>query len=186
VQRRGDGQVRVVGSFGVARWDSGEWHLEPPFGSWLQRAACGLDDDASTCLDRLLRFAVHDLGASGIGSLLILGASDTADFEERMSAPPPLHVDRPSDLGPLRHVLSQVDGAALFRLDGTLEHLGVRLVPSPEAERSVDPLGGTRHTAARRFSADDPAAVVIAVSEGGPVTVFRQGRVIGRSDPAQT
>jgi hypothetical protein len=183
VQRRADGLVRVVGSFGVARWDGGDWHVEPPFGSWLRQAAGGLDDSTSAVLDRTLRFAVHDLGAAGIGSLLILGASDGASFERRMSTPPPLHIDRPSDLGPLRHVLSQVDGAALLDSDGTLRHLGVRLVPSAESERDVDAMGGTRHTAARRYSADDPAAVVVAVSESGPVTVFRNGGVIGRSEP---
>jgi DNA integrity scanning protein DisA with diadenylate cyclase activity len=56
-------------------------------------------------------------------------------------------------------------------------------VPSPDAERDVEATGGTRHTAARRYSADDPEAVVVAVSESGPVTVFRAGRIIGRSDP---
>ncbi len=183
VQRRADGPVRLVGSFGVARWDAGSWHLEPPLWSWLQRAACGLDESTSEVLDAILRFAVHDLGAAGIGSLLILGANLEASFEQRLSTPPPLHIDRPSDLGPLRHVLSQVDGAALLDSDGTLKHLGVRLVPSAESEREVEAMGGTRHTAARRYSADDPSAVVVAVSESGPVTVFRQGRIIGRSEP---
>lgn len=182
VQRRADGLVRVVGSFGVARWESGEWHIEPPFGSWLRRASCGLDSATLPTLERLLRFAVHDLGSSAIGALLILGARGSAAFEERLSPPPPLHIDRPSDLGPLRHVLSQVDGAALFDADGTLRSLGLRLVPSAESERSVAPTGGTRHTAARRYSADEPDAVVVAVSESGPVTVFRHGEVIGRSE----
>lgn len=182
VQRRADGLVRVVGSFGVARWESGDWHIEPPFGSWLERASWGLDGASLPTLDRLLRFAVHDLGSSGIGALLILGAQGSATFEQRLSPPPPLHVDRPSDLGPLRHVLSQVDGAALFDSDGTLRSLGLRLVPSAASERSVAPTGGTRHTAARRYSADEPDAVVVAVSESGPVTVFRRGEVIGRSD----
>ena len=186
VQRRADGLVRVVGSFGVARWEAGDWHLEPPFGSWLERAACGLDATSLPTLEGLLRFAVHDLGSSGIGALLVLGAAHSATFEERLSPPPPLHVDRPSDLGPLRHVLSQVDGAALFDTDGTLRNLGLRLVPSAESERSVAPTGGTRHTAGRRYSADEPDAVVVAVSESGPVTVFRRGEVIGRSDAGTT
>ena len=183
VQRRGDGLVRVVGRFGVARWDGADWQLEPPFDSWLRRVAAGLDDAVGDLLDRTLRFAVHDLGSAGVGSLLVLGAGPGARFEQRLSPPPPLRLDRPSDLGPLRHVLSQLDGAAVFDLDGTLRHLGVRLVPSLDAERDVEAMGGTRHTAARRYSADDPEAVVVAVSDSGPVTVFRGGRIIGRSDP---
>ena len=62
--------------------------------------------------------------------------------------------------------------------------LGVRLVPSADAEAAIGALGGTRHTSARRYSHDDPDAVVIAVSEDGPVTVFRHGDVVGRSPQA--
>ena len=47
--------------------------------------------------------------------------------------------------------------------------------------RVIGALGGTRHTSARRYSHDDPEAVVIAVSEDGPVTVFRRGDVVGHS-----
>jgi len=180
VQRRPDGGVRLAGSFGVARWDGTGWHVEPPFESWLRRASCGLGDDG-VVLDRLLRFAVHDLGAAGIGALFVLGGAQRDGFEQRLASPPALHVDHPSDLGPLRHVLTQVDGAALIDRDGVLRHLGVRLVPSVAAERSIDALGGTRHTSARRYSFDDPEAIVVAVSEDGPVTVFRGGRIVGRS-----
>ena len=38
-----------------------------------------------------------------------------------------------------------------------------------------------RHTSGRRYSFDDPAATVIVVSEDGPVTVLRNGELIGRS-----
>jgi DNA integrity scanning protein DisA with diadenylate cyclase activity len=80
-------------------------------------------------------------------------------------------------------VLTQTDGAALFDADGRLLALGALLIPTADAEVSVGPVGGTRHTSARRYSHDDPEAVVIAVSEDGPVTVFRRGDVIGRSHP---
>ncbi len=38
-----------------------------------------------------------------------------------------------------------------------------------------------RHTSARRYSYDDPQATVIVVSEDGPVTVLRNGRLLGSS-----
>ena len=38
-----------------------------------------------------------------------------------------------------------------------------------------------RHTAARRYSFDDPTATVIVVSEDGPVSVLRKGKVLGSS-----
>lgn len=189
VQRRPDTGVRVVGSFGVARWDGSGWHVEPPFGSWFERASCGLTGEQSLIFDRLLRFAVHDLGALGIGALFVFGGEYDARrpgafelrLEERMAAPPPLRLDRPTDLGPLRHVLGQIDGAAFVDATGVLRQLGVRLIPSAAAEETVSPIGGTRHTSARRYSADDPDAIVVVVSDDGPVTVFRAGAVIGRS-----
>jgi hypothetical protein len=181
VQRRPDGGVRLVGAWGVARWDGSSWYLEPPFDTWLQRASCGLADDETAILDRLLRFAVHDLGAAGIGALFVLGGRRSGSVETRLATPPPLRVDRPTDLGPLRHVLGQVDGAAFVDADGVLRELGARLVPSADAEDLIAPVGGTRHTSARRYSFDDPDAIVVAVSEDGPVTVFRSGRIVGRS-----
>ena len=62
-----------------------------------------------------------------------------------------------------------------------LRQLGVRLVPSNAAEETVEAFGGTRHTSGRRYSYDDPFATVIAVSEDGPVSVLRNGEVLGRS-----
>ena len=135
-------------------------------------------------LEALLRFAVHDLGSLGIGALLIYrpDGEPGPPVEERLpTPPPPLKIRRASHLAPLRHALGQVDGAAVFDGDGVLRQLGVRLVPSATSEETVDALGGTRHTSGRRYSYDDPSATVIAVSEDGPVTVLRNGAVLGRS-----
>ncbi|MFP5487396.1 MAG: diadenylate cyclase, partial [Acidimicrobiia bacterium] len=122
---------------------------------------------------------------AAIGTLLVYGLTvderRAARIERRLPTPPPLNVTRPTDLAPLRHVLTQLDGAAVFDDAGTLVDLGARLVPSLEAEAAVAPLRGTRHTNARRFSHDHPGGVLIAVSDEGPVTVFRAGDVVGRS-----
>jgi len=71
--------------------------------------------------------------------------------------------------------------APLFDDQGVLRQLGVRLVPSDAAEGAVEAFGGTRHTSARRYSFDDPRSTVIAVSEDGPVSVMRNGVILGRS-----
>jgi DNA integrity scanning protein DisA with diadenylate cyclase activity len=183
VQRHPTGAVRVVGPFGVFRWDGRTWHHEPPIGTWVDEVvACGTHGDRDV-IEGLLEFAVHDLGARGIGAILLYRAdgASPASIELRMPPPPPLDLRRPSDLAPLRHALSQIDGAAVVDRDGILRELGVRLVPSPEAETAVDGLRGMRHTSGRRYSFDDPGATVIVVSEDGPVTVLRGGEVIGRS-----
>jgi DNA integrity scanning protein DisA with diadenylate cyclase activity len=93
-------------------------------------------------------------------------------------------VDSPADLAPLHHVLGQVDGAAFFDETGALRQLGAKLLPSRESESVVEAFRGTRHTSAVRYSYDDPAALVVVVSEDGPVTVLRAGRVLGRSGTA--
>ncbi|MGH9248361.1 MAG: diadenylate cyclase [Acidimicrobiales bacterium] len=187
VQRHPAGSVRVVGSFGVLRWEGFSWHLEPPVDSWIDVvAACPLYGDPEV-LQAILEFAVHDLGSMGIGSLLVYRPDPAPGpaVEERLPTPPPLQIRTPAHLAPLRHALAQIDGAAIIDTDGVLRLLGVRLVPSQQAEETVEAFGGTRHTSGRRYSHDDPLATVIAVSEDGPVSVLRNGAVLGRSDKAE-
>jgi hypothetical protein len=183
VQRHPSGAVRVVGPFGVLRWEGLAWHCEPPVSSWVD-AFSGLPPQGHRqVLEAMLTFAVHDLGSQGLGATLVYECGDSAGqgVEETLPAPPPLQIRSPSHLAPLRHALGQVDGAALFDRDGVLRRLGVRLVPSRRAESEVPALSGTRHTSALRHSYDNPAATVIAVSEDGPVSVLRNGEVLGRS-----
>jgi hypothetical protein len=184
VQRHPAGSVRVVGDFGVLRWEGTTWHHEPPVRSWINTVTACPEHGDPDVLEAMLEFAVHDLGSLGIGALLIYRPdNDTPGppVEERLPPPPPLRMRRATHLAPLRHALSQVDGAAVFDADGVLRRLGVRLVPSGAAEETVEALGGTRHTSGRRYSHDDPLATVIAVSEDGPVSVLRNGAVLGRS-----
>lgn len=186
VQRHPAGLVRIVGEFGVLRWNGMDWHHEPRVSSWLDLVhACGPFGDRAV-VETLLEFAVHDLGARGIGATLVYRPNERLEssFEDRLATPPPLRIMRPTDLAPLRHALAQVDGAALFDEDGVLRRIGVRLVPTARAEAEVDGFRGTRHTSGRRYSADDPTATVMVVSEDGPVTVMRGGRVVGASTAA--
>jgi hypothetical protein len=186
VQRHPSGVTRLVGAFGVLRWDGIAWHHEPPVSTWIDAVGACSDHGNRDVLAELLEFAVHDLGARGVGALLIYRPDDDApapEYEMRLPAPPILRIGEAYDLAPLRHVLAQVDGAAVFDREGALRHLGVRLVPSVAAESDVDGYRGMRHTAGRRYSYDDPAATVIVVSEDGPVTVLRKGELMGRSSP---
>ena len=173
----------MVGSFGVLRWQGFRWHHEPPVGTWIDAVTASADHGDPEVLEALLEFAVHDLGSRGIGSLLVYrpDGEPGPPVEERLPTPPPLRIRQASHLAPLRHALAQVDGAAIFDAEGVLQLLGVRLVPSNAAEATVEAFGGTRHTSGRRYSYDDPLATVIAVSEDGPVSVLRNGAVLGRS-----
>jgi DNA integrity scanning protein DisA with diadenylate cyclase activity len=175
--------VRVVGSFGVLRWEGLVWHHEPPVSSWAEEIERRPSIGDPQVLMALLSFAVHDLGSLGIGALLVYRADheDGPPLEDPLPTPPPLHILAATHLAPMRHALAQVDGAAVFSPDGVLRQLGARLAASPETINAVAALGGTRHTSGLRYSYDDPSATVIAVSEDGPVTVLRHGHVLGRS-----
>jgi DNA integrity scanning protein DisA with diadenylate cyclase activity len=185
VQRGDGGLIRLVGAFGVVRWERYNWHHEPPVRTMVERVANARRAHEWVIIEALLTFAVHDLGAAGIGALLVYRTTDMPGpvVEERLAPPPELSIGEPLHLAPLRHALAQTDGAAIFDTSGTLRRLGARLVPSRAAEAAIDPLGGTRHTSARRYSFDDPEAVVIAVSESGPVSVLRDGEVLATSRP---
>lgn len=187
VQRHPAGSVRVVGRFGVLRWEGFSWHHEPPVSSWIDGITASEAHGDPRVIEAMLEFAVHDLGSLGIGSLLIYRpqAEPGPPVEERLPTPPPLRIRWAAHLAPLRHALAQIDGAAIFDTMGVLRRLGVRLVPSTAAEATVEPFGGTRHTSGRRYSHDDPLATVIAVSEDGPVSVLRNGEVLGRSPYGQ-
>jgi len=182
VQRHPNGVVRLVSRDGLWRWNGLDWHHEPLVAHWTDALHACTDDDGRRVLPELLTFAVHDLGARGIGALLVYRPGEQLGaLQERLPAPPPLSITTPEDLSPLRHVLAQIDGAAVFDAGGVLRHLGVRLVPSAEAEADVDGFRGMRHTTARRYSYDEPGSTVVVVSEDGPVTVLRNGVILGRT-----
>ncbi len=183
VQRHPKGTVRVANEQGVWRWERFDWHHEPHVDAWVDLFSACTHEEAAPVLRAMLEFAVHDLGSLGIGAILIhrAGREPGPPVEARLPLPPALEITRPLTLAPLRHALAQVDGAAVFDASGTLRQLGVRLVPTVEAERSVPGLRGMRHTSSLRYSHDDPSATVIVVSEDGPVTVMRAGKVLGSS-----
>jgi len=186
VQRHPAGVVRAVGAFGVLRYEGIDWQLELPIERWLDIGGCAGGPLTSELLDRTLRFAVHDVSARRIGATFVVSPNGRLlpSAEVRYGPPPELSIERPADLAPLYHILGQLDGAAVFDETGTLRHLGVRLVPSSQAEADVDAYRGTRHTSALRYSYDDPAATLVVISEDGPVSVLRAGRRLGQSGTA--
>jgi hypothetical protein len=135
VQRHPTGIVRVVGPYGVFRWAGLGWRHEPLVSHWIDGLA-GADHEERHVLHRLLEFAVHDLGARGIGAILVYRADEslTLSHELRLTTPPRLRITWPMALAPMRHALAQTDGAALFDEEGVLLQIGVRLVPTIEAE----------------------------------------------------
>ena len=85
--------MRLVGGFGVLRTEGFRWHHEPPVDVLLDVVA-DRDLAGRDVTKALIEFAVHDLGARGIGALLILrsGAVQGPAVEERLPVPPTLRL----------------------------------------------------------------------------------------------
>ena len=187
IQRHPGGQVRVFGPAGVVRWDAISWHHDAPLVAWLERLQWLAPELPIEGVSPLLRFAIHELGGRRIGATLIWRPTERTPpahrYEPLVHNAPHLRLDHVGEEAALAQALSQTDGAALFDHAMTLTALGVRLAPSTEAERRIGALGGMRHTSALRYSHDDPHAIVIVVSDAGPVTVMHAGRAVTTADP---
>ncbi len=189
IQRHPGGQVRVFGPAGVVRWNGTRWLHDAPVDAWIMRLTAVAPHVPVDHLRPVLRFAVHELGGRRIGATLIWRPSEHAVASERHEAlvhnVPPLRLGTVGEEGALAQALAQTDGAAVFDSRATLVALGIRLVPSREAEAAVGSMRGMRHTSALRYSYDDPQAIMIVVSEAGPVTLMHAGRAITSVDPGE-
>lgn len=186
IQRHPGGQVRVFGPQGVVRWNGITWHHDAPIDAWMVRLAQVADDLPVDGVRPLLRFAIHELGGRRIGATLIwkrCGTTTTAHTEALVHSVPSLHLADTGEEAAIANALAQTDGAAIFDADCCLEAIGVRLAPSGDAEHRISAMRGMRHTSALRYSFDDPAAIVIVVSESGPVTLMHAGKAITTVDP---
>ncbi len=180
IQRHPTGQVRTYGPAGVVRWDGISWYHEPPIDTLLTSLGSVVDGIPTADLRLLLLFAVHELSPRRIGATLVWRRDrpgDTASRREpRHPRVPTICLGKPGGPAAIANAVAQTDGAAVFSPGCLLSALGVQLVPSTAAKNRIDLVGGTRHTSALRYSYDDADAVVIVVSEDGPVTVMHEGR----------
>jgi len=186
IQRHPGGQVRVFGPAGVVRWNGITWQHDAPIDAWIDRLAQVATDVPIDGVRPLLRFAIHELGGRRIGATLIWKPCDertVTNTEQLVHSVPSLHLADAGEEAAIANALSQTDGAAIFDADCCLRAIGVRLAPSPDAEVRVGALRGMRHTSALRYSFDDPEAILLVVSESGPVTLMHAGKAITTVDP---
>lgn len=188
IQRHSAGEVRVFGPAGVVRWNGTAWHHDAPMDAWIARLATVAPDLPVDGVRPLLRFAIHKLGGRRIGATLIWRPTEhnipPHGHEPLIRNAPRLRLGTIGEEAALAHALAQTDGAAVFDGDAALTALAIRLAPSKLAEQTIGPMSGMRHTSALRYSHDDPHAIVIVVSEAGPVTLMHAGRAITRANPA--
>ena len=190
VQRVRDGLVRVCGPDGVVSWEGVEWRFKPlaeQHAAQVRRVVPQLDAEV---LAGLMELCVHWLSAGQVGATLVVALRGPARLlhyldHSAATTPPPLSVACRDHFPALRSVLAQRDRAALVDPDWTVAALDVGLSWSDRADRMVASVGGMRHTSARRFSFEEPDAVVFVVSQDGPATVFSDGTPVTevRADP---
>ena len=187
VQRRADGSLRLCTSDGVIVWVGHRWRFTPNSARFADVIAHLVPQADRGVLVGLLDLCVHWLSAGRVGATLVwylvegsarVGASPAGLDVSRAIQAPPLSVLERTHRPALLSALAQLDRAVLVQPTGRLTHLNVGLVPSPAAVTTVPAIRGTRHTSARRFSFDEPRAVVAVVSQDGGVTVFSDGAPI--------
>lgn len=180
VQRHPTGQVRTYGPEGVVRWDGIAWYHDEPINDLHRDLSKHVPHIPAEVLRVLLLFAIHELSPRRIGATLVWRPDDGLSIggrsERRYSRVPGVGLSQPGGPAAIANVLAQTDGAAFFDDRGEMVALGVHLVPSDAAKEKIDLVGGTRHSSALRYSFDDLDAVVIVVSESGPVSVMHAGQ----------
>lgn len=181
VQRTAEGVVRICTQDAVIRWDAVEWQVKPQVWRFSPPVLHAVPQADSEVLERLLEFCVQWISPSQVGAILVWFVVDVDQGNlpyVRLSSAQPtplLFATERAEFGAILSALGQMDGAGILMKDGRMTHLGAILQPSERAQQLVAPLGGTRHTSARRFSFDEPRAVVLVVSEAGEISVFSDG-----------
>ena len=178
--------VRIVADGSVISWDGSHWRSRPTAAS-LRDDLVAADPDGGERLVAIAELAIHWLAPSRVGATIVVGLGpggrDSLDLATAV-ATPPLSVVNRRHSSALTAVLRQHDLAVLVDRDGVIRKMAVGLRWSDEAEAAVDDGRGMRHRSAQRFSHDHPKATIVVVSEDGPVTVFRNGRVVATTGPS--
>lgn len=180
------GAVRLFTDGAVVSWHGSGWSSRPTADAVVDAARHRLGDADPDVVVALVELAVHWLSSAHIGATLVLRPRDggPGGFDKATAlALPGLRVTDRRHRGSLVGALSQTDLATLVDPDGHVRYVGVGLLTTEAAEAAVDAQHGMRHRSAQRYSFDQPGAVVVVVSEDGPVTLYRGGEVVASTVP---
>lgn len=185
VQRLPTGTVRVCSGSAVIIWTGSQWLYKPLADEYLRLVTRLAPHADVAVLGGLLELAVHTLAAARVGATLVWNVDGIAPHDPRgglvevtRSGPTPaLSAARRPHFAALRSALGQTDLATIVAADGTVGPIGARLDHTLDAGRLVPPLGGARHTSARRFTYDVPSVLAVVASASGRVTIMSGGAV---------
>jgi DisA bacterial checkpoint controller nucleotide-binding len=192
IQRTPAGAVKVFTPGRLYVFEHDEWRVKPYAATRLPtlwRISDRISDRRGHRVARLLLdFCVHLLSARHVGATLVWLLSstwDTVKTRAPLAGPgqPPAVQLRLNERGfeeAFATLLAGIDGACVLERNGKLVRVKVKLDASERAGGCVAAEGGTRHTSAKRFSFDEPRAIVFVVSQDGPVTVYSDGIAVLR------
>ena len=182
IQKDSAGITKVMHETGITIHNDRQWWLKRSVISVLDQVRIHVPQVGVHLLRNILEFAFHHLSPRNIGATLVLYLTESgADLESMRSADTvnlrdlSLNISDSTVTSVIRDLLACNDGATIITPNGAIVGVGSHLRYSSRSADLVSQHKGTRHTSARRFSFDEPRAVVVTVSEDGPVTVFSDG-----------
>ncbi|MDX1659180.1 MAG: diadenylate cyclase [Nitriliruptorales bacterium] len=180
IRRADDGHVSVVTEAGVAVWDGTRWLQKPHADRATDLLHGTLADTNPDVLEGLMELCLHWLMPARVGAVVVWHPAKHADeldgLEGIRTLTPVLTVTNELHRPALRSAVSQADGAVLVGPAGDVLAYGATLLPTQQAIAEIPPSGGTRQTSAHRFSFDHPEAVIVSVSDDGPLTLYNDGK----------
>jgi DisA bacterial checkpoint controller nucleotide-binding len=172
------GVTRLFTSAATIEWSGYRWSARPTAQAQFELLKPYIRGIAAPVLSGLLELAVHWLSPGRVGATLVVPVShgDSGLDLGNAIAVPRLSAKNRHHYPAILSALMQTDLATAVDERGGINHIGVGLHWSDDAETAVDASRGMRHRSAARYTYDHPEAVAIVVSEDGPVTVFHHGK----------
>ncbi len=182
-----EGRVQVLAGEYVFALERARWKRHPTSAAYVRRLAAWSERamNRAHVAQGLLDLAVHTLSPGRVGATLVWLSDDdrtgVGGLLGHGGTVPPLPVSQRPIHRAVANLLGQHDGATLLSPDGRLLCAGVELLGDPDSD--VVRHRGMRHRSAARFSRLRPEAVVVVVSEDGPVSIYLDGVDITRDTP---
>lgn len=172
-----DKRTRVFTKHAIFVYENGEWIRRPLASSVVGAVLDAVPQATCDVVESLLVFGYHVLSPGNVGSTIVLWLDD------KMGQPPAaedcgsirLNFLNEEHVPLLRSLVAMRDGAAFVSSDGYLRSIENHLKYSQKSEEIVPQSHGTRHTSAQRFSFDYVNALVLVISEDGPVSIYSDG-----------
>lgn len=187
IRRSYDGTVSIFSKKFVYVLDKGIWFRKryaSELTKDLQKLA-GMGNPEA--IRNIAEFCVHYLSVKNIGATLVLwlddesSCLDTAGRSKGKELVYPKFRLARENYPAISSVLAQIDRSVFFEYDGTFAEMEAEFQSSTLAKSVVVQDKGTRHTSSKRFSFDQPRALVFTVSVDGPVSVFSDGRMVSEA-----